>query len=500
MKLLTAHLESDCTYAVCLLAVAHPLGRCVSADVVLSLLGQQQQFHGSSISSTYAVCLLAVAHPLGRCVSADVVLSLLGQQQQFHAFAFGQRPFLSGHFGNPLDPLQRAADPLGGSLSFRMPAMSNCQNVTCWEMPGCSDAAMRRCGDAAMLDAGTRKEGPPEGMGQFGLGATNNHWGYSAASPYSSYLAPGTLGSCAAPGAGLQGGGFNTPALGFSTAATTADLNGQGTATAHDAFGTSSVPSILPDNTVSSGVASELDQHLGGLVTQHAASTTGHHHQASNNHSGAHPQERGGSSGSAASAGLLVPRYPTSVSADFAALAGPRSLSDSSAGESPVGSEDILPSGGGGQLGATNAAAAAASNSFSSLVSGHHNQASAASYASSSSNLYLGAPVLPASLLYSQLYSAASSHQNHHQFHHLHHHHHHNSAAGQDLHSAMETNHGQLQRSMVSDLLGGSCANLPARGGALSASDDEQHTQRLGNSVQQRVHTTTDNTAVWRPY
>ncbi|XP_026684955.1 runt-related transcription factor 1-like, partial [Diaphorina citri] len=45
------------------------------------------------------------------------------QQQQFHAFAFGQRSFLSGHFGNPLDPLQRATDP----LTFRMPSMSNCQ-------------------------------------------------------------------------------------------------------------------------------------------------------------------------------------------------------------------------------------------------------------------------------------------------------------------------------------------------------------------------------------
>lgn len=48
----------------------------------------------------------------------------LGQQQQFHAFAFGQRPFLSTHFANPLDPLHRTADP----LAFRMPAMANCQS------------------------------------------------------------------------------------------------------------------------------------------------------------------------------------------------------------------------------------------------------------------------------------------------------------------------------------------------------------------------------------
>ncbi|PNF16159.1 hypothetical protein B7P43_G01121 [Cryptotermes secundus] len=65
--------------------------------------------------------------PLDKKLSLCLMLSLLGQQQQFHAFAFGQRPFLSGHFGSPLDPLQRT-DPLSGSLGFRMPAMSNCQS------------------------------------------------------------------------------------------------------------------------------------------------------------------------------------------------------------------------------------------------------------------------------------------------------------------------------------------------------------------------------------
>lgn len=80
-------------------------------------------------------------------------------------------------------------------------------------------------------------------MGQFGLSATNSHWGYGAASPYSSYLGPaGALGSCAAAGSG-----FSAPTLGFSTAATTAasDLNGgaQGTASAHDTFGAASAVS-----------------------------------------------------------------------------------------------------------------------------------------------------------------------------------------------------------------------------------------------------------------
>jgi hypothetical protein len=78
-------------------------------------------------------------------------------------------------------------------------------------------------------------------MGQFGLSATNSHWGYSAANPYSSYLGPaGALGSCAA-----AGGGFSAPALGFSTAAATAasDLNGGGQGGAHDAFGAASAVS-----------------------------------------------------------------------------------------------------------------------------------------------------------------------------------------------------------------------------------------------------------------
>lgn len=44
---------------------------------------------------------------------ANIVLSLLGQQQQFH-FAFGQRPF----------PFA-TSDPLSG---FRMPPIGNCQS------------------------------------------------------------------------------------------------------------------------------------------------------------------------------------------------------------------------------------------------------------------------------------------------------------------------------------------------------------------------------------
>jgi hypothetical protein len=75
-------------------------------------------------------CLKRASLTVGSCVF------VAGQQQQFHAFAFGQRPFLGGHFASPLDPLQRA-----DSLSFRMPAMSNCQSKS----PSLSLSAPFRC-------------------------------------------------------------------------------------------------------------------------------------------------------------------------------------------------------------------------------------------------------------------------------------------------------------------------------------------------------------------
>lgn len=65
-------------------------------------------------------------------------------------------------------------------------------------------------------------------MSQFGLSASNTHWGYSAATPYSSYLGSGALSSCGA-------GGFNTSSLGFSTT--------DQSSASHDTFGSSSTVS-----------------------------------------------------------------------------------------------------------------------------------------------------------------------------------------------------------------------------------------------------------------
>ena len=73
----------------------------------------------------YLISYTLTAPFVGRFKLRLPVIYFAGQQQQFHAFAFGQRPFLAGHFGNPLDPLQRAAaDP----LAFRMPSIANCQS------------------------------------------------------------------------------------------------------------------------------------------------------------------------------------------------------------------------------------------------------------------------------------------------------------------------------------------------------------------------------------
>ncbi|KAK3923185.1 Protein lozenge, partial [Frankliniella fusca] len=348
------------------------------------------------------------------------------QQQQFH-FAFGQRPFLSGHFGSPLDPLQRA-DPLG----FRVPSMANCNN-----------------------------------MSGFGLTSAAPHWGYSTANPYSPYLGQG-LTSCAASS------GFNTPAIGFTEN--------------HAEFGsTSTVSSILPETT--GGVASDLEQQL-GLVASPAPNNIIHHTNIPNNNNNTsttnnntnnnNNNNNNGPAVSPLGRASSPLKYP-----DYGFTSGPRSLSDSSQAESPLGSEEILPSmgsngssnvlgnglsnqvsgggggGGGGSAGGGGGGAAGATpNSM--LMASHHQAASTACNGAAASNLYLGAPVLPSAsaILYSQLYSAASGHhQNPHQFHHLHHHHHHGSP----------------------DLLGSAC--LPQQ-------QQQQQQQRPPG----------DNNAVWRPY
>ncbi|KAL3274644.1 hypothetical protein HHI36_016024 [Cryptolaemus montrouzieri] len=282
---------------------------------------------------------------------------------------------------------------------------------------------------------------PPIGncnnMTQFGLTTSNSHWGYGAAGAYSPYFTPSTLGSCAAPTPSQ----FNTPALGFSGA--TPDQS-----SAQDAFGTSSsVTTLLPDST-----ASDLDQHL-GLISQN------------HNHTQSHTSS------------LLVPRYSTNHT-DFS-LSGPRSLSDnSSAADSPV-QDELLSS-------QTSLGANHLNNSNVQL----HQNMTTTTYSSSNCNNSLY-PVLPASLLYSQLYSAANQSHNFHSFHSHTTQSHHNDI--QSVMDQLSTNQRQINGS--TDLLlanNGTCAAAVAR-------QDDTHSRGL-STAPQRGPAQNSESVVWRPY
>ncbi|CAG9564624.1 unnamed protein product [Danaus chrysippus] len=236
---------------------------------------------------------------------------------------------------------------------------------------------------------------------------------------------PAYLPSCAAPATQ-----FNTPTLGFAGSVPeqtpTQDFTNN---------------TVLPDTT---GV--DLDQQLSGLV----GSSPSHH-------------------------GSLLPRYNNNT--DYTLSTGPRSLSDnSSQPESPV-QDDLLTSNTTTNIGHNH------SNSNFSLMSTQN-----ASYGSSNCNNSLY-PVLPASLLYSQLYTAANQSHN---FHPLH---------SNSIHST-QNHHNELQTMMDQissttnhrqghgqDLLGGnSCAAAAARG--------EDGRVSLG----QRGNPQPDSNTVWRPY
>lgn len=215
---------------------------------------------------------------------------------------------------------------------------------------------------------------------------------------------------------------------------------------------------MLPDTTTS-----ELDQHLGLVSTQ---AHTNHSQSA-----GTHPSS------------LLVPRYSSNHS-DFS-LSGPRSLSDnSSTAESPV-QDDLL--------------------SQSSIGVNHvnntnfplHQNMTPTSYSSSNCNNSLY-PVLPASLLYSQLYSAANQTHNFHSFST-----HTSSTQGgghhSDLQSVMDqltTTSNQRQMNGTTDILlsnNGTCAAAAAR-------QDDAHSRGLNANGSQRGPAQSNDAVVWRPY
>lgn len=242
---------------------------------------------------------------------------------------------------------------------------------------------------------------------------------------------------------------------------------------------------MLPDST-----ANDLDQHLSSLVN----GTT----PTQMTHPGLSQTPLTNSSN-----GLHVPRYLASNTSNEYSLHtsqnGPRSLSDSSQAESPV-QDDLLTSntpslGGnsgatGGNNGGGNGATLTGVNSnqnFGGLgVNQTHNSYSTGSGGCNGS-LY---PVLPASLLYSQLYTAAN--QTH------------------GFHSS-QNSVGELQTVMehISTATGRQQPNLMAGGTDLSG-----HVGNCGSSarigdveavnrqmvVQRAPHHTDNGNTVWRPY
>ncbi|XP_030379163.1 runt-related transcription factor 3 isoform X1 [Scaptodrosophila lebanonensis] len=423
------------------------------------------------------------------------------QQQQFH-FAFGQRPF---HF---------STDPLSG---FRMPPIGNCQS------------------------------------------ASNTHWGYSsAASAYSPYLASSGLSSCTTPTSAQ----FNNPALGF-TCSSNDQTNNQdfGGATNRDC-----VP-MLPDST-----ASDLDQHLSSLVGSTSGQMTHHSllgasgqasisstvNGASTGSGGAGGAGSGAGTGSGAGANsILVPRYHTNASNDYnvhSSQNGPRSLSDSSQAESPV-QEDLLSTNtpnlgsgsagagngtnsgnggggstagagsgptagagsGGGSGGGNNGAMLGANQNFPGIVNqAQHATAygggagvgggpGGAAGAGCNGSLY---PVLPASLLYSQLYTAANQTAHGFHSHTLPAHASPNSSVHGELQSVMDhiSNVGVRQQHNI--MAGGGVAHpgdltLIGNCGASVRNIEDGNTNRqvAALAAHRGHHNPTDNGgSVWRPY
>ncbi|KAJ6638416.1 hypothetical protein Bhyg_11151 [Pseudolycoriella hygida] len=308
---------------------------------------------------------------------------------------------------------------------------------------------------------------PPIGncqnMSQFGLGGANSHWGYSSAG-YSPYLTSSSLTSCATPSAAQ----FNNPALGFSC---TSDQN---SAQDFAGSGRDCVP-MLPDST-----ATDLDQHLSNLVgTAPTAQMT-------------HPSLLAGSqtcitTSVNGSSGLHVPRYLGNSNSDYVHTSqnGPRSLSDSSQAESPV-QDDLLTSN-------TPNLGGSANQNFSGIVVNQSQNSYGSTSASCNGSLY---PVLPASLLYSQLYTAAN------QSHGFHSHslqsHGQNSVHG-ELQSVME----HISSGRQQNLMAGTTDLSHVGNCGSSARNEEASANRQVAMAGQRPphHSQSDNgNSVWRPY
>jgi len=245
---------------------------------------------------------------------------------------------------------------------------------------------------------------------------------------------------------------------------------------------------VLPDST-----ATDLDQHLSNLVGTPPASQM--NHQSLMNASVVAGNHADNLTANGTVNGLVVARYNQNQANDYGlhtSQNGPRSLSDSSQAESPV-QDDLLTSNT-PNLGGTN---------------GNQNFQNQNSYGNGGNgcngSIY---PVLPASLLYTQLYTAANQSHGFHS-HSLQSHSSQNSLMHGELQSVMDhivtgtgshggrQHHQQLMAGNTDLSLIGNC------GTAARVADENASNRQLLNGPrgQQPQHAPPPgDSAVWRPY
>jgi runt-related transcription factor len=262
---------------------------------------------------------------------------------------------------------------------------------------------------------------------------------------------------------------------------------------------------VLPDST-----ATDLDQHLSSLVGTTPTQSQMNHQSlmnsgsvsANNNNNNNNGNNNNGHSTNLTPNGtsnnLLVARYNAHQSANneynlHTSQNGPRSLSDSSQAESPV-QDDLLTSNT-PNLGGTN------NQNF------NHNQNSGGGYGGGNGgngcngSIY---PVLPASLLYTQLYTAANQSHSFHS-HSLQSHSSQNSLMHGELQSVMDHivtgtgSHGGGRQQHQQLMAGNTDLSLIGNCGTAARVADDAARQLIGQRGQQPPHGA-DNASVWRPY
>lgn len=252
---------------------------------------------------------------------------------------------------------------------------------------------------------------------------------------------------------------------------------------------------MLPDST-----ATDLDQHLSSLVgtppTQsqmnHQALMNSGNVGANNNHSSL---TTNGSSNN-----LLVSRYNANNHGgnnDYnlhSSQNGPRSLSDSSQAESPV-QDDLLTSNT-PNLGGSNGV----NQNFNQNQNGYGGNGG---NGACNGSIY---PVLPASLLYTQLYTAANQSHSFHS-HSLQSHSSQNSLMHGELQSVMDHivtgtgSHGGGRHQQHQQLMAGNTdLSLIGNCGTAARVADDAARQLIGQRGQQQPPHGADNASVWRPY